>query len=293
MNEAASRFIGHPLEVLKGKQLQELSELSNGMFDQVLNEKNYVFRKGGTQSYRIQAGSFIDRGCDTRFLLIEDISYEIFKTEKYAYEKVIRMMSHEVNNTVGAVNSILTSVQPKLDHWPEHQQAVDVCVQRNGHMNQFMANFADVVRIPQPMLKPVNIMDCIRHAILITKGLAGNKACEVLFTPSQKTILVNADGGQLEQALINILKNALEAIDEKGRIEIKLGADPVQVRIIDNGAGIPDHLKENLFTPFYTSKPNGQGIGLTVTREILINHQCQFSLESSNGQTEFLIRFPD
>ncbi|MCT4644592.1 MAG: ATP-binding protein, partial [Carboxylicivirga sp.] len=78
-----------------------------------------------------------------------------------------------------------------------------------------------------------------------------------------------------------------------GRIEIKLGADPVQVRIIDNGAGIPDHLKENLFTPFYTSKPNGQGIGLTVTREILINHQCQFSLESSNGQTEFLIRFPD
>ncbi|MCT4643477.1 MAG: ATP-binding protein, partial [Carboxylicivirga sp.] len=111
--------------------------------------------------------------------------------------------------------------------------------------------------------------------------------------PHQTAITVNADSGQLEQAFINIMKNALEAIEERGRIEIKLATNPAEVRICDNGAGIPDHLKENIFTPFYTSKSNGQGIGLTVTREILINHQCQFSLESGGGETEFLIRFPN
>lgn len=291
MNEAASRFIGHPLAILKGKRLKELSLMCNGMFDQALDQKNFVFKKGGTQSYRIQAGSFIDRGCDTRFILIEDISYEIFKTEKYAYEKVIRMMSHEVNNTVGAVNSILTSVQPKLAEWPNHQEAVEVCVQRNGHMNQFMGNFAEVVRIPLPNLQPINITESIQHAIFIVKNHVGDKVVDLVFNPDSNAIVVNADNGQLEQAFINILKNSLEAIEESGRIEIAINTDPIEVRISDNGVGIPDDLKGNMFTPFYTTKPNGQGIGLTVTREILINHQCHFSLESGGGITEFLIRF--
>jgi signal transduction histidine kinase len=152
-------------------------------------------------------------------------------------------------------------------------------------------NFADVVRIPPPDLKPINLIDCVEHAILIAKNHVGNKNVDILFNPDQEVVNVNADNGQLEQAFINVLKNSIESINTQGVIEIILEPEPLCIRICDNGKGISPEDKDKLFTPFYTNKPQGQGIGLTLTRDILTNHKCQFSLGTSKGITEFRIQF--
>ena len=292
LNQAAERIIGQPMESLKGMKIAEISQLSEGMFNEAKDSKNYIF-KNGTQSFRIQIGFFIDRGYDTRFVLLEDLSHEIYKTEKHSYEKVIRMMSHEVNNTVGAVNSILNTIQPKLAPWETYQHAVDVCITRNGNMNRFMRNFADVVRIPPPEFKKIKLNNLIEDTILLIQSRLNTRNIEICFSPSHEDIDILADASQIEQVLINIIKNSTEAINEMGKIEIITSQEPKILQVIDNGVGISASEKGKLFTPFYTNKATGQGIGLTITREILTNHNCQFSLASSDGLTSFSIQFTD
>jgi two-component system, NtrC family, nitrogen regulation sensor histidine kinase NtrY len=105
-------------------------------------------------------------------------------------------------------------------------------------------------------------------------------------------MLIDADVQQMEQALINIIKNGIEAIDKKGTITMTTGSSPKQLIIRDNGKGIAPEVEEHLFTPFYTTKKDGQGVGLTLIREILLNHGFEFSLKTiSGGATEFRIVF--
>ena len=101
--------------------------------------------------------------------------------------------------------------------------------------------------------------------------------------------IIRADGIQLEQVLVNIVKNAYEAIGHDGRIRIVTTADPPSVTVEDNGPGIPEEIRKQLFTPFFTTKPSGQGIGLMFVREVLNNHRMAFSLTSQNGCTRFEI----
>ena len=293
LNNSAEKFITHSIENIKGMKLDEISQMSKGIFDRANDSKNYIFKKDGTQTYRIQIGFFIDRGCNTRFILIEDLSHEIIKTEKLSYEKVIRMMSHEVNNTVGAVNSILNTIQPKLSEWEHHQKAVDVCISRNDNMNRFMRNFADVVRIPSPELRSMDLNMLVSNTILLVQSRIDTRDIEIDFSPSQQHIDIRGDSSQLEQALINIIKNSIEAVENEGIIKIITSTVPTTLRVIDNGVGIHDSEREKLFTPFYTNKAKGQGIGLTIIREILTNHNCSFNLDSNNGSTEFVIHFPE
>ena len=108
-------------------------------------------------------------------------------------------------------------------------------------------------------------------------------------TENDRTIEV--DGVQIEQVLVNIIKNAYEAIGQNGEIRITTQPSPVSILIEDNGPGISEDTQKKLFTPFFTTKSSGQGIGLMFVREVLTNHHCQFSLSSDNGWTRFTILF--
>lgn len=293
LNPTAEKFIGFPAEELKSLKLSQLSEKTGGMFEDSKQSKNYIFRKNGNEAYRIQNGFFVDRGFDTRFILIEELTQEIYKTEKSAYGKVIRMMSHEINNSVAAVNSVLQTVRPKLESNPNHQQAIDTCISRNENLNSFMSNFADVVRIPAPKLKTLNLNDIANNTLQLFKNQLHNDTIQFATKLSSSPVWVQADHSQMEQVLINILKNACEAIHQNGQIKITTNAKSASIVITDNGLGITQEQKEKLFTPFYTSKSHGQGIGLTLTKEILMNHNCNFELKSNSalGETQFRIQF--
>lgn len=292
MNQSAERFLGITMEEAKGKALSVISANSGGIFNEISQNRNFIFRKGGSQSLRVQSGFFVDRGFETRFILLEDLSHEIYRTEKQSYEKVIRMMSHEVNNSVAAVNSMLHTIHPKIEQ-ANYAEAMAVCIQRNENMNRFMRNFASVVRIPSPDFKKVDLNDLLANVLVLFSNEIDGNRIQLQTNLHGEPLWVQCDKIQMEQVVLNVLKNALEAIADTGKIEVITKGAPTSVFLRNNGAPLTEEQQKNMFTPFFTTKEKGQGIGLTLVRDILHNHNCTFNLQSKDGLTEFSIIFPD
>jgi signal transduction histidine kinase len=250
---------------------------------------------------RAQCATFIERGHPRRFYLVEELTEELRQTEKAAYEKLIRMMSHEVNNSVGATRSLLQSSLAFGTHLPEGpraelEQALGIATARLERLNTFMRGFADVVRMPAPAKRPCEIDRLVEDCVRLVQ--AHTDPARVAWTWDRQATIgrVDCDEAQVEQALINILKNATEAIPSQGgTITVRTGrseAGPF-VEVEDSGAGISDDVREHLFTPFFTTKQNGQGLGLTVVQEILRRHGFGYTLDGPpGGPTRFRITAP-
>jgi nitrogen fixation/metabolism regulation signal transduction histidine kinase len=252
----------------------------------------------GLRTFKCQKSHFVDRGFRRQFIMIEELTEDILRTEKRAYGKVIRMMAHEVNNSIGPINSILESAlfykkELKEEHQEDFEQALKVAAERNDRLNRFMQNFAEVVRLPEPHKEMHDLRKLVESSIRLMKVMAEKKGITLFSDLPASPVSVPVDIYQLEQVLVNILKNAIEAIeDPNGRIEIKLNKTPMSLSIRNNGAPIPKEKEQEIFSPFFSTKKEGQGIGLTLTREILMNHGASFSLTSrEDGWTYFDIGF--
>jgi len=256
-----------------------------------------IFKLNGATTYRLQRSHFIDRGFARDFIMIEELTAEILAAEKNVYGKVIRMMAHEVNNTIGPVNSIIQSALKTDKLWEGHhsddlKDALGVGLDRNQNLNLFIRNFADLVKLPVPNRKLVDLNKLAASVVTLMEIRASEKNIKLVTQLNALPVNVSADEQQMEQALINIVKNAIEASDESGEIKLSVRLAPRQLIITDNGKGISAEQSEQLFTPFFTTKKNGQGIGLTLVREILVNHAFEFSLKTvAPQQTEFTINF--
>lgn len=248
-------------------------------------------------TFRLQKSHFIDRGFPREFILIEELTAEILAAEKKAYGKVIRMMAHEVNNTIGPVNSILQSALSSecLQNGQNNgmlPHALRVAVDRNHNLNHFMRNFADVVRLPEPARAEVDLHLLVSNVARLMEMKAGEKEISFEYHLEEGPFYIYADQEQMEQVLINVVKNALEAIEYKGRIEFITRIREKQLIIADSGKGISSEAASQLFSPFFSTKKNGQGIGLTLIKEVLHHHGYELSLTTvSPGRTEFVIQF--
>lgn len=272
--------VGKPLAELGFSLLAQMADLSDG--------ESRIMKPNGMETYKVLRANFMDRGFRRSFLIIEELTPEILATEKKAYSKVIRMMAHEVNNSIGAVNSILDVTQSYVGD-PDVQHAVRVAIERNNRLNLFMRRFADIVRLPQPRKRLADVNEIVRNVTRLMQPQAEGKGV-ALNVMTSETNRRSVDVEQMEQVLLNVVKNALEACAPGQRVEVISRPDTLLIR--DNGQPIPDDVATNLFNPFYSTKPDGQGIGLTLTREILLNHQFPFSLKSNeDGWTEFRIEF--
>jgi two-component system nitrogen regulation sensor histidine kinase NtrY len=254
-----------------------------------------TIRIDGLHTFKIQKSKFIDRGFERQFIMMEEVTAEIFEAEKNVYSKVIRMMAHEVNNTVGPVNSIIGSALDQKDFWSleEHQMlqhALQIAIERNQNLNSFMRNFADLVKLPPANKQQVDLCNLIKTVSSLMQYAAAERQIEFVFDLPKHAQVILADVQQLEQALLNVVKNAMEAIGMNGTIEFLL--DPVNciLKITDDGGGISAADREILFTPFFSTKKDGQGIGLTLVREVCLNHGFDFSLKTlATGKTVFSI----
>jgi two-component system, NtrC family, nitrogen regulation sensor histidine kinase NtrY len=250
----------------------------------------------GINTYKLQLSHFVDRGFPRHFITIEELTAEILAAEKKVYGKVIRMMAHEVTNTVGPVNSILQSALKTNDFAPGRsvmmQNALQVAINRNNNLNLFMRNFADLVKLPQPVCNKVDVQHLLKNVCELMRIRAEERSIEFQFEFDEQPFIIFADEQQMEQALINIVKNAMEAIEREGKISFQTDASRSILRIIDTGKGITEAQAAHLFSPFFSTKKDGQGIGLTLVRDILRNHGFEFSLKTTaTHQTVFTIRF--
>ena len=244
---------------------------------------------------KVWRAEFRDRGFAKSFFLIEELTDELRLSEKAAYEKMIRMMSHEVNNSVGAVRSLLESslrYAPQIGDADREDfvHALTIASSRIDALNQFMRGFADVVRIPQPRRAPVAVRALIAEIVALLKPELDERGI-ALQTSMNGEMTADIDKHQFEQVIVNILRNAMEAVDRDGKIDIAL-RDGV-LTIADSGPGIAADVTGDLFTPFFTTKRDGRGLGLSVVQEILTNHGAAFWLQNrKEGGAEFGIRLP-
>lgn len=239
--------------------------------------------------FKCEKASFVDRGFPRYFLTIEELTTEVLAAERNAYGKVIRMMSHEVNNTLGAVNSLLDTTV----HWISDAplaSALEVAIQRNENLGRFTRRLAEVVRLPPPQKTVVDLAELVDQCRRLMEASATGRQVTISLH-SVAGCRLYADPLQLEQVLLNVTKNALEAITGTGEVQFRIQPDSLVIR--NNGKDLTPEEAGQVFTPFFTNKPKGQGIGLTLVREILHAHGFVFSLETTApGQTDFTIRFP-
>jgi len=206
------------------------------------------------------------------------------------------MMAHEVNNSMGAVNSILDTVVEygfDDDRDPELKESLQIAMERNSGLAKFMDNYASILRLPQPNKQGVDLCRLLKKCGQLYTPIASAKDISISFEFAEEAVSVLADAVMLEQAVSNIIKNAIESIDEDGDIIISCQARPLGFTISDNGAGIPAEKEHLLFTPFFSTKPTGQGVGLMLIREILQSHETDFSLKTdrATGWTSFSVKF--
>lgn len=271
-----------------GSKMENINHQVGEAISRINFNETSNFRIDGNTYYRCLVNKFMHRGFARKFIILEDIRKEVIDIEKKSYGKVIRMMAHEVHNSVGAVNSILESLltYAEIDE-KETREYLEIILDRNQKLNRFMQNFADVVRIPPPHLARVNLNNLIRRVYRLMESQSGHTAIEFQLVVPDFDVFVKMDVEQIEQVLINAILNAIEAIDGPGQITVELKTEPSLIRITDTGSGISPDNAEKIFTPFYSNKATGQGIGLTMIREILNNHDFRYDLRSENGVTVF------
>jgi two-component system nitrogen regulation sensor histidine kinase NtrY len=298
-NPAVEGLLGRTHAEMLGRRLADLDTPFVEELDAVREGQARLVRLQGRRRVRCRALTFMDRGFARRFLLLEELTEELHRSEKAAYGKLIRMMSHEVNNTAGAVQSLLESClnyagQVEPADRDDFARALGVAISRTGSLNRFMQEYAEVVRLPAPHLSPCDLgtllerIEVLLHADCAARGIAWRWDLEPNVPPQR------IDAAQMEQALINVCKNAIEAIGRNGTVTVGLHRENGHARITvtDTGGGVPAAVEEYLFTPFYTSKANGQGIGLTLVQEILLGHGCDFALENVDGGARFTVVMP-
>ncbi|MEO5823544.1 MAG: ATP-binding protein [Vicinamibacteraceae bacterium] len=292
LNPAAARLLDRPAIEVTGRRLAALETPMAAALAGLGPGESRVVGVDGAHRARIQRGGFIDRGFPRAFFVIEELTGELRQAERAAYEKLIRVMSHEVNNTVASSTSLLQSsltyareLEPESRH--DFEAALGVVIARTAQLNDFMKGFADVYRLPAPARQPCELVAILERVVALQSARTDAAGVEWRWELDAPVIRVTADPTQLEQALLNIVKNAAEAVGGRGTVVIRATSRTPRptLTIEDSGPGLTAEAQANLFTPFFSTKPGGQGIGLTLVGEILAGHGFDYVLERTPRET--------
>jgi two-component system, NtrC family, nitrogen regulation sensor histidine kinase NtrY len=279
VNRASERLLDQPAERLLGRTAAQAG-LASYMEGESPRTMDATF-PGGSGRWELRRGTFRQDGLPHVLLVIADVSKTLREQELVAWQRIVRVLSHEINNSLAPIKSLSGSMRSLLDRSPrpadldsDLRRALDVIGGRSEGLVRFMSAYARLARLPAPNRAPVDVADWVnRVAALETRLSVG-----VIAGPPM-TIL--ADGDQLDQMLINVIRNAVDAsLPASGSVKVTWGRlnGSVLVRVIDDGPGLPE--SGNLFVPFFTTKPQGSGIGLVLSRQIAEAHGGTFALDN-------------
>lgn len=233
---------------------------------------------------------------------LETIQQLIDQKEKEAWYKLMNVMSHEIINTITPISSLAENLGSLLleentdeDTISELSEGLDIIKKRSHHLTSFVDAYRKLTELPLPNKENINLINIINNTILLYKQEFTSRNIKVLFKAKNK-ITFNADKQQIEQILINLISNCLYALDrsENPTIEIKVSEEinRIHLQVIDNGIGISSEIKDNIFIPYFTTRKNGSGIGLTLTKSIVEAHKGIIYYNSINGKSIFTLSFP-
>ena len=286
VNRAGERLLARPSERLLGFTAAEL-----GLAGCIVGESARTVElgfPGGVGRWGLRRGSFRQDGLPHDLIVLSDLSRTLREEERQAWKRLIRVLGHELNNSLAPIQSVAQSMESNLqraqfDSPPlskidavldDLRQGLAIIRSRTEALGRFMAAYARLARLPQPTLAPVDL----RELVCRVAELETRVRVQVVEGPP---VTMSADRDQLEQLLINLIRNAAEAVLEIGGevlVKWSLERSRVQLSIIDDGPGLSN--TTNLFVPFFTTKPGGSGIGLVLCRQIAEAHGGSLTLEN-------------
>ncbi|MGD2115135.1 MAG: ATP-binding protein [Acidobacteriota bacterium] len=302
VNPAAAEIWGRPADELRGAELEALDGTLGPALAGLAVGDSRVVAEGGRR-FKASRAAYYDRGFARSFFVLQELTEELRRSERDAYEKLIRMISHEVNNSVGAVSSLLESAAELVAEGggasgaemrggrPDRVvEALTVAGARLGRLREFVNGYADVVRLPEPERRPCDVATLLDEILILLGPELARRRIEHRWTEREPVPEISLDRNQMEQVLVNVLKNAMEAIGEDGWIELALTRETLTIR--DTGPGLAPEVRERLFTPFFSTKRDGRGLGLTLAHEVLGRHGFDHALRNRpEGGAELVIRF--
>lgn len=293
VNRAGERLLNRPLERLLGRSAAEL-----GLDDCLQGEAARTLQRafpGATGRWGMRRTMFREDGLPHQLLVMADLSRALREEERQAWQRLVRVLGHELNNSLAPIKSIAGSLESLIsrdrrpEDWEEDlQRGLGIIASRAEALSRFMSAYARLARLPAPNRQPLNVAQWVQQVIGIeTRG-------RVKLRPGPDTT-INADRDQLDQLLINLLRNAVDAtLETGGQVEVSWTVSNgfVEVLVEDEGPGLSN--TANLFVPFFTTKPGGSGIGLALSRQISEAHGGTLTLENRRDKRgcEARLRLP-
>jgi signal transduction histidine kinase len=242
---------------------------------------------------------------------IQNIQPELEDEETDAWQKLIRVLTHEIMNSVTPVNSLTNTIikfferggKPikvaELDDTVIENalEALHSIEKRNRGLIGFVQSYRSLTRVQKPSFTNVNMDELLLRVASLVKHDLESRRIRLVIDVEKKSLMLNADEKLVEQVLLNLINNAIYALRETSSPELNILAtkvhDEILIEIRDNGEGISPEVMGNIFVPFFTTKPEGSGIGLSLSRQIMKAHGGGITVRSDLSGTSFTLRFPD
>jgi two-component system, NtrC family, nitrogen regulation sensor histidine kinase NtrY len=282
VNRAGERLLARPSERSLGLSASELG-LAVCLEGESARTMELSF-PGGSGRWGMRRGSFRQGGSPHHLVVLTDLSRALREEERQAWQRLIRVLGHELNNSLAPIQSVAQSLETGLQRaenskdegsmFVDLRQGLAIIRSRTEALGRFMSAYTQLARLPQPSLISVEFGELVRRVAALERRVPVDLAGGPVLT-------VRADRDQIEQLLINLIRNAADAASEtRGRVRIEWFRTPLrlELQILDEGPGISN--PTNLFVPFFTTKPGGSGIGLVLSRQIAEAHGGSLTLEN-------------
>jgi signal transduction histidine kinase len=268
--------------------------------------------KGTNEIYlTIQSTELRIRGTDVKLVTLQNIQPELQKQELEAWQNLTRVLRHEIMNSITPISSLTSTLREILDHdMTKHdthyqlkeegaedlREGLSTIENRSRGLIKFIDAYREYTSLPKPKIATVRLKDLIDHVAQLMRTELKKTNINFHYECSSEYLTIQADLEMIEQVLINLLKNAIEALAETPDPTLKLigkyDESSVKIEVIDNGSGIIKEALEHIFVPFYTTKRSGSGIGLSLSRQIMQMHNGSITVESEpDVRTIFTLRF--
>jgi nitrogen fixation/metabolism regulation signal transduction histidine kinase len=305
-SDGSFSFVNNPARRLLGiTPLRHIDQLA--VFDESLPEKIRAIPSGHQQllqtrihqvpaELRVSVSEIRMRGEIERLYSLENLSGELTAREASAWRNLIRVLTHEIMNTLTPITSLAQTAVTMLDKpaaGSEIRAAIETIARRSDGLTSFVSRYRELLKVPQPVPVDVRVDAALQDVVaLMREPLA---ACEVVIDVVPQSLEVRADKPLLDQVLLNLVRNAIDAMSSQPspslRLEGHLDAGRVIIAVTDNGDGIDEQTIEQIFIPFFTTKRDGSGIGLSLCRQIMTAHGGDISVQTGAGGTTMRLIF--